>query len=359
MKTILIVEDTSAIRMGISKLLSLEGYRTVEAEDGAEGLEKARQYLPDLIICDIMMPRMDGYSVLEALKKDPVTQTIPFIFLTAKTSRKDMRQGMDGGADDFISKPFSADELVNAVQSRLEKQIAIKKRIKDLQSNISRALPHELRTPLTVLHGYAEFLEHNYQLIDRERLRGIAGDMVKSTRRLFKLIEKFLVYVQIEKLASDPVRIRELNNDSVEYPGDIVQNIAQTKAEAYERTADLKLELDNEPIRISESKLAQALNELIDNAFKFSKKETPVTITAGTDGDFYQISITNLGKGMSAEQIAEIEAFIQFDRDISEQQGLGLGLTIARRLMEIYGGQMRIESIPDEKTTIRLSIYRR
>ncbi|NES97097.1 MAG: response regulator, partial [Desertifilum sp. SIO1I2] len=112
MKKILVIEDEPTVRANLLKLLDLEGYQSLEASDGHTGIQLAEQHQPDLILCDIMMPELDGYAVLEALRQNPVTAMIPFIFLTAKAERNDWRQGMEKGADDYLTKPFTRSELL-------------------------------------------------------------------------------------------------------------------------------------------------------------------------------------------------------------------------------------------------------
>ncbi len=121
-KKILIIEDDQILRENTAELLNLSGYEVITSSDGKDGIRKARDEYPDLILCDIMMPQTDGYSVLYALNQNPNTATIPFIFLTAKTDNQALRQGMELGADDFLYKPFEDIDLLNAIQSRLKKQ---------------------------------------------------------------------------------------------------------------------------------------------------------------------------------------------------------------------------------------------
>lgn len=121
MKTILIIDDHNEIRENIAEILTLGGYKALTAENGKKGVETAIKEKPSLIVCDIMMPELDGYGVLHLLRKNPETENIPFIFLTAKAERSDFRKGMEMGADDFITKPFDDLELLNAVEMRLKK----------------------------------------------------------------------------------------------------------------------------------------------------------------------------------------------------------------------------------------------
>jgi DNA-binding response OmpR family regulator len=121
MKRILLIEDDVTVRENTAELLELSDYEVVTAPDGKKGVEKAKIELPDIIVCDIMMPELDGYDVLAQLSEDSKTSGIPFIFLSAKTEHKDVRRGMDLGADDYLTKPFEEGDLLSAIESRLAK----------------------------------------------------------------------------------------------------------------------------------------------------------------------------------------------------------------------------------------------
>jgi DNA-binding response OmpR family regulator len=122
MTRILIIEDDTNIRSEVTQLLQLEGFIVLVAANGEEGVRLAAEHLPDLVICDIMMPIMDGYTVLQSLRGNLLTATIPFIFLTAMQDHGDIRKGMETGADDYLVKPFTTDELLNAIHSQLTRQ---------------------------------------------------------------------------------------------------------------------------------------------------------------------------------------------------------------------------------------------
>ncbi len=126
MHKILVIEDNNEVRENLVEILELSNYEVVEAATGKEGVKRAKQELPDLILCDIMMPEMDGYEVLYLLGKDQRTQDIPFIYLTAKAEKEDFRQGMNLGADDYLTKPFDDVELLNAIERRLTKYQKLK-----------------------------------------------------------------------------------------------------------------------------------------------------------------------------------------------------------------------------------------
>lgn len=121
MKTILLIEDDRALRENTEELLELSGYSVMTAPNGKLGIELAIEKIPDIIICDIMMPVIDGFGVLEKISNDEKTKQIPFIFLSAKTEHKEIRKGLDLGADDYLTKPFEEEELISAIESQLAK----------------------------------------------------------------------------------------------------------------------------------------------------------------------------------------------------------------------------------------------
>lgn len=140
MKTILVIEDNIDIRENTAEILDLAGYRALTAENGKKGVEMAIREKPDLVVCDIMMPELDGYGVLHLLRKNEDTQNIPFIFLTAKIERSDFRKGMEMGADDYITKPFEEIELLNAIEIRLKKSEVLGRNYSLSQQGISEFL---------------------------------------------------------------------------------------------------------------------------------------------------------------------------------------------------------------------------
>jgi DNA-binding response OmpR family regulator len=150
-KTVLVIEDSSDVRSLISDMLEMSGFECMLAENGLIGVEMARRHRPDLILCDVRMPELDGYGTLEALRKDEATASLPFIFLTGLCDTQQMRQGMVLGADEYLTKPFTVAELICAVNARLEKEERIvrqpegaaEEKVEALPENSSTALPPE------------------------------------------------------------------------------------------------------------------------------------------------------------------------------------------------------------------------
>jgi signal transduction histidine kinase len=360
-RKILVIEDAQSLRRDIIEMLSFEGFMVEGAENGVVGIARAREYLPDLIICDIMMPAMDGYTVLEKLRQDKLTATIPFIFLTARTDRVDMRQGMELGADDYLTKPFTAVELLATVRTRLKKiedyTEDSKRRMDDLRQNITIALPHELRTPLNVILGFSELLMIDYAEMEPARMGDMAGHINGAAIRLFRLIENFLLYANIELIASSDEQREAILRNVTPNPKFMIQFVATQKAQHAERAQDMTLKLaDVAALAIMEDFLKKIIDELVDNAIKFSEPGTPIVIEAMQEGDTYVITIQDAGRGMTPDQIRSVGAYNQFERSFYEHQGAGLGLIIAQRLAELHNGQLFIDSVYHQQTSITVKL---
>jgi CRP-like cAMP-binding protein len=137
MKKILVIEDNAEVRENLEEILELSGYEVLTAEDGKLGVEIALKEMPDLVLCDVMMPRLDGFGVLNILSKKSSTADIPFVFLTAKTEKSDFRRGMNLGADDYVTKPFYKDELLTVIETRLRKSEQIRKKFDRTENGLS------------------------------------------------------------------------------------------------------------------------------------------------------------------------------------------------------------------------------
>lgn len=360
MTKILVIDDEVMLREAIVLGLRAENFEVFEAEDGITGMQLARTVHPDLIVSDINMKGMDGYDTLSALRTDKATASIPFVLMTGRADLKGMRHGMSLGADDYLPKPFRLHELVDVVRTRLNKQQAIReeaeKRLSELRSNISMMLPHELLTPLTGIIGMAEMIVNESGSLSATELREFGNDIKLSGVRLHRLIMNFLVYAQIEMMTVQPERIRMLREVAPIPVAGTVENAARRKAQDSGRGADVQFDLQPGQVAMSESNLAKIVEELVDNACKFSPVGKQIQVRTLTDGTWTEINVSDQGRGMKAEHIANIGAYVQFERRIHEQQGSGLGLAIVSRLAELHGGQITITSQPDMGTTVTVHL---
>ncbi len=360
MKKILVIDDESWLRDMMEVALAQRGYKVVQAENGVAGVEVARKTLPDLILCDVNMEKLNGYATLSALRDEATTAAIPFILMTGLADNAGMRHGMELGADDYLPKPFTLDGLYGAVEARLKKAQTVRqeaeKKLADLRDNISLMLPHELRTPLNGILAYGEILSTEAGTLKPAEVAEMGQVIRESGRRLERLIENFLIYAQLELLSSDPQKISALRQKRTTAPAQLVADRAQAQAESARRSADLALELTETPVPISEDYLGKIVDELVQNAFKFSSAGRRVEVRLAGLPDGVLLSVTDHGRGFSTEHITRVGAYMQFDRKLHEQQGLGLGLTIAKRLTELHGGTLTIESQRGDRTTVSVKL---
>lgn len=359
MNTILIIEDEVQIRNNLRQILHLSDFDTLVAENGLQGLELAKDKHPDLIICDLMMPELDGYGVLTQLRQHSDTATIPIIFLTAKSEWSDLRKGMELGADDYLTKPFNSNQLLQAIATRLNKQAIFQQKTQEkldnLRSCITNSLPHEINTPLNHIIGISELLMANYGEFDQAEILEMLQHIHKAGQRLHRLTVNFIMYADLELLASNPEKVAALRNNGVKtFVTSIVESVALKIAKKAGREADLTIDISDGMAQISPAKIAKITEEIIENAFKFSPPNTPVKIVGNSHNNAFHLSVIDYGRGMTQEQINNIGAYVQFERKMYEQQGSGLGLLIAKRLVELHGGEFSIESIYGAQTIMRI-----
>ena len=351
MKKILVIDDEEWLREVIHLALKQRGFEVIEAANGLEGIEKARRELPDLILCDINMEKMDGYMTLAMLRSEAPTAAIPFIFMTGLADGAGMRRGMELGADDYLSKPFNIAALYAAVEARLKKAQTVRdeaeRKLTSLRDNISLMLPHEMRTPLNGILAYGEMLAFDAVTLKPEEVMEMGQAIHQSGKQLERLIENFLIYAQLELVASDLKNINAFRIGQTEHPVSLVKEHATAQAAQANRSQDLSFELSDIPVPISGEYLTKIVDELVQNAFKFSEAGTPVRVKLSETSGAIALSVSDQGHGFSNGQIAHIGAYMQFDRKIHEQQGQGLGLTIVKRFVELQGGTLFIESTKD------------
>lgn len=354
MPKILVIEDEKEICEAIVDTLEFADYDVYMASDGVQGIAAAKEIVPDLVICDVMMPELDGYGVLLQMNQIPTLAQIPFIFLTARASRADIRQGMNLGADDYITKPFTAVELLDAVQVRLQKS-ALQSlgeqsvRRQNLIDYVNLTLPHELRTPLTGIVGYLYLLKECLADGDLEAVQQMIESMERSAAQLGGLIDRYIAYAQVRALAIEPDLRENIHKYSIPLDlKDMIWQEAQQQAENSGRYQDLEFDLVSWQMTILSDHFFLVVRELVDNALKFSEVGTPIRLRSTIEDSWYIIEVENQGRGMTAAQIGTIGASIQFERGHFEQQGTGLGLAMVSHVAEIYDGTLEIQSVPGE-----------
>lgn len=354
MKHILVIDDDRALLQALEATLTLAGYEVEVTDSGQDGLRRAYERVPDLILCDISMPDLGGTTVLQALRVDSATQNLQVVLMTGKARNEvSMRSAMDLGADDYLEKPFSPDALLRCVASRLRRrelgEHVAENTYEDLRNALHSTLPHEFFTPLAGILGLAELLRQDLDHLGRDEMLGMIRDIERSGRRLHRTLSNYLRLLDLEP---DPAPVPPLDPQTA---WDLVSAAAMAAAERRDRAADLRLEGSPQPLPISAQNLSTIVEELADNAFSYSRAGTLVTIELGADQGQWTVRVADKGRGMTEQQLQRIGLFHQFDRTTYEQQGLGLGLALVKRLVEAHGGSASIVSSPGTGTIVTLA----
>lgn len=360
--TILVVEDEQTIRENIVDILESCDYRIFSAPNGKVGITLAKECSPDLVISDIMMPEVDGYGLIAELRAYPPTAHIPFIFLTAKADKSDIRQGMNLGADDYLSKPFKMNELLTAVESRIQQ---FKKRVEKAQeasesmrADLGKSIPHEFITPLNAILGFSEVLLAMNQ--DNPEQLEMIQHINQGAKRLHRMVDNFILNAKLSVLTYDPNSKTVFGRERVQESVSALSMSIDDVSGALHRAVNIHNNVSDDPtIVMSNEHLTKIVYELLTNADKFSSDNHPITVHIDTSYhgqyQFLHCSITNIGRGFTPEQIAQIGAYVQFDRLVYEQQGIGLGIAIVQRMAQLYGGLFTITSVPNAETTVKFS----
>ena len=304
MSKILVIEDEVAVRENIIELLSEEGHEVSGAGDGEAGVIQIWKQFPDLIICDILMPKLDGYGVLAKINQDVRLASIPFLFLTAKIGRDDMRKGMGLGADDYITKPFTRSELLQAISIRLGKvqrvEAIAQKKLIDTQKKLSSFLPHELLTPLSVTLSYSELLQEGVENFSKDEIRFISQDIHHSAQHLLRLIQNYLLFIEFDAISAEPSKgDRYLHTGGISAVP-VIRGIAEEKSRQAGRFMDFSIDLQDVDLLIYEAHLTKIVEEIVDNSLKYSRKGTPICIKGEIipGKKIYQLRFIDEGRGM-------------------------------------------------------------
>jgi two-component system sensor histidine kinase/response regulator len=349
MKTLLVIDDDEAIRGTYGLALEHAGYRVLTATNGTQGVELARRHLPDLILCDINMPGMDGRNVLRTLREDTAAGATQIVLMTGNTKALSTREAMALGADDFLTKPFGIVQLMRCVEARLQRaQIhgrVADQAVTDLRASLRSSLPHELFTPLAGILGLTAALREDLPQLNSAEVMEMLADIEQSGWRLHRTLKNYLRVIDLETGAGPAETPPVLGGDD---PSAAVTNGVTTAARRHKREADLRVQASACTITTQAADLTTIAEELVDNACSFSRPGTPITVRLVAPG---RLQVTDQGRGMTPEQIRQIGAFRQFDRKKHEQQGLGLGLVLVRKLADRCGADLSLASEPGAGTT--------
>lgn len=379
--TVLVVDDNQTNLETLSDYLSQFDLTVLLKQDGIKALELLERRLPDLILLDIIMPELDGFETCRRIKQNPATREIPVIFMSALSDTVDKLTGFEVGAVDYITKPFQYPEVlarlkahltIRALQRDLSRQNAQlqellekerktlereRKMMEDLRLNLSLSLPHELRTPLSAILGFCQLLEKVQGVPPSSKVHEYAHRIYKNGQRLFRVVENSLLYAHLRLLKYTPDERRAWQAEGIVDANPFITAAVQRLAEVRYREDDVCLDLEDAYIRVTPGNFEKILLELLENAFKFSDPGTPVCVKTTVNRHLCILSITDQGRGMTAEQIAAIGAYMQFGRQEYEQQGNGLGLIISSLLAQLEGGVLSVDSTLRKGTTVSIVFH--
>lgn len=351
MKKILLIEDDAVLRDNTAELLELLNYQVNVASNGKIGVEKAKSQNPDIIVCDIMMPELDGYGVLEQLGNDLQTQHIPFIFLSAKTERHDVRKGMNLGADDYITKPFSEDELVSAIESRLAKAAILK----DMQVNQEDENLEKAAEEISTLNDLKSFFDSNGTVYKYKKGEDVYEEG-QNSNAIFLIKEGIVKCYKLDEQGKELTTDLHKASDIFGYTS-FLQNIPYQETstalndvtlvgiskDEFKKILDKNPHLTFELIELLTDDLKGVKDQLLQMAYSSVQRKTASTILKFAEkldpkqGDAIKISRSDLASvaGIATETL--IRTISNFKKEgLIEIEGRNIKILDLKKLQEIY-----------------------
>jgi two-component system sensor histidine kinase/response regulator len=343
---ILIVDDNVDAVELLEKRLHSEGYDTTKAYDGEEGLKKVVEYNPDLIVLDVMMPKLNGYEVCQRLKADENTRYIPILMLTAKSDVESKVKGLDIGADDYLPKPFDYKELSARIRSLLTIKAAHEKLVEEEKTGALEQMmdqvAHEIRNPLTSIGGFARKVYG--KLPEGDPNKRYIEMIIHDVAILENMIKQLIELKTMATSFKEPTNINDV----------IMEALKIFEQEFGQKAINVETELKNNlpPIIADKNLLRRALCNLIKNSIEAMVEETRVLkIVSRMSEDHVEILLSDTGKGISKDKHKNI-----FDPFVtSKVYGPGLGLTFTLKIVQDYNGTISVESEPGKGTTFVIS----
>jgi len=366
---ILIIDDEFEILDNIAENLELADYDVLTATNGWAGIELAQQQQPHLILCDIMMPGLDGYGVLLELRSHAVTSHIPFIFLSARADLPNIRKGMNLGADDYITKPFRHHELLEAVTTRLNRHTSLDEQYQYYIDELTNALEnermesglklrllsmisHDMRSGLSSILSSEQLLRNYYDQMTVEQRDTYFNRVERNVQLLLNLLDELLDYGQVAagKAQLEPVAV-DMGALCQQIVAELQDNdnkihrifCAQTPQIDYTITGDRKY-------------LQRILTNLLTNAIKYSPEHSDIQVTLERSAETLRIKVTDQGIGIPEETIPYLFDLYHRARNVGSRSGKGLGLAIVKQAVDLHGGSIQVESSLNRGTTFTVEL---
>ncbi|MDB6156720.1 MAG: multi-sensor hybrid histidine kinase [Gammaproteobacteria bacterium] len=361
---ILVVDDNADMRSYLCRLLE-QRWRTEGATDGVSALERIRQRAPDLVIADVMMPRLDGFGLLRALREDQATAQTPIMLLSARAGEEASAEGLRAGADDYVIKPFSARELIARVEARLAQARlrAAERRGRDAAEKANQArddffamLSHELRTPLMAVLGWTALLKGSR--LGPEDMAYAVDIIERNARTQRRMIDDLL---DVSRIVTGRLRIDARPIPSLAPVLAMVVDSFRPVAHGKGLTVVTDLANDAGPLRADPERLQQVAWNLLSNAIHFTPPGGRIEVRCSRQGSQAVLYVRDTGRGISQAAVPHIfERYWQGGSGTRpRRQGLGLGLAIAHRIVELHTGSIEAASEGEGRGsvfTVRLPI---
>lgn len=346
--SVLIVDDNPLIRDVLKSLLMSEPIEVLSCSNGEEAVDLLSRRPVDVIVCDVMMPKMDGYALHEQVRAKAQLAHIPFIFLTALGNFEEKSRGHEVGADDYVVKPFDPIELISLIRGKIRRSLLLKESTSEqydqFRKKVLHTLSHEFRTPLVAINTGTEILLEQ-EALDRQKAKGLLEAIHRGGLRLERLVTDFMLLQQIE--AGVAARLFE-SRGRVQKISPLVQRFVEIQAEGYEKEGFIvrfQGDVHDLAVRVYPPQLEGIVCRLLDNAVKFSQVVREIEVQVHEKEGFARVAVSDRGIGMSRDRASEAtHVFSQLDRDQLEQQGSGIGLALCLRYAEIHGGRLEFSS---------------
>jgi signal transduction histidine kinase len=332
---ILVVDDNPDNVELLTKRLKAGGYRTCEAYDGVEALAAVEAEEPDLVILDVMMPKLDGFEVCNRLKTDEKTRYIPIIMLTAKREIPDKVKGLDTGADDYVTKPFNPQELMARVKSLIALRSSQDRRVTeeklDALGQMAEGVAHEVRNPMVTIGGFARRIRD--KLPSEDPLREYAEHIIKEVERLETMVEEIVRFKTLMISPYEPVDLRVVADDVLRDKARALEEGGIAVERRYSGTMAL---IQGDP-----GNLKAALGNVVQNSLEALSPGGALTVEIRTEeGSWARVEIADTGRGIPKAEISSV--FDPFYT--SKMSGAGMGLTMVHRIVTRHGGEVNLTS---------------
>lgn len=353
---VLVIDDHEPLVGVLTEVLSGTGFHVFSALNAEDALQFLDHQPPDIIICDVMMPGIDGFTLYDKVKQNPEWCNIPFVFLSALSEPSEIRFGKALGCDDYLTKPFDPVDLLATLKGKLstfkKREELIAKRVEQYRRRIIHTLSHEFRTPLVAINTGTELLLEQFDSMDKVRIFRLLESIQRGGLRLQRLTDDFMTLQQIDsgaalntcnkmKRSTSLFRVAEAALESFKEAGHYNTDSIRLDLPTPEQLGDYYAE-------IYDVQIVDVLKRLLGNACKFAGNFGGIEIRFGRDRQNAFVSVRDRGTGLPPEIMQRAcELFTQIDRDRLEQQGCGLGLTIAHYYSGINGGNLTFHTLPD------------